>query len=110
MMWRRLAAALKREGFPQDGSSWYYVRSKAFPTWIPAPYDDDGFADCESIAVPDLLRIIHECGAGRFTLDRISSRRRHARLITKNKRLSATGMFPEEAAARLWLALKNSRN
>ncbi len=103
MMPRRLATILKREGFPQDSSLWYYVRSKAFPTWIPAPFNDDGFAGCESIAVPELSHIMREC-PGRLTLERISSLRWRARLITKASRLSATSMYPEEAAARLWRA------
>ncbi len=102
MMWRRLAEALKREGFPQDRSRWYYVRSKTFPTWIPAPFNDDGFPDCESIAVPELSDIIRECGPGRLMLDRISPRHWRALFLRGNKRFSANGMYPEEAAARLW--------
>src|SRR2546430_865638 len=101
----RLAKELKEAGFPQAGEG----------TWV-GPMEKLTWTRSDRVYAPTLSEVIEACGKGFETLQIDKSRSRwvatgpNELLADRNANLLAS--TPEEAVARLWLALqmRSSRN
>lgn len=93
-----LARELKEAGFPQEGKG----------TWV-GPMEKLTWSRGDRVYAPTLSELIEACGEGFETLQIDKSRSRWV-AISPNETLTSRNadrlaLTPEEAVARLWLAL-----
>jgi hypothetical protein len=90
----KLAKELEVAGFPQGGNG----------TWV-YPLDALMTRPSDRIYAPTLEELIEACGIKFFSLEQATENNWHASYRITDKASNASGPTPNEAVARLWLAL-----